>query len=117
MKTNTVIGIPPPILYLSKFCFSSYWPKCCQPIKMQGPLKCTILRKKLMMKFIFGIVDKHQSFLPFGYAQPDMPKVLKIRSLISLQYLQKNMWDKFNLPMKPGRMNMVQSHVRVPVKP
>ena len=29
------------------------WPKCCQPIKFQDSLKCNIIRKKWMMKFIF----------------------------------------------------------------
>ena len=45
MKTNIVIDIPPPIAYLSKFSFSSYGPKCCQPVRLQGSLKCNISRK------------------------------------------------------------------------
>ena len=53
MKTNIVIDISSPILYLAKFCFSSYGPKCCQPIKLQDSLKCNISRKKWMMKCIF----------------------------------------------------------------
>ena len=55
MKTNIVIDISLPIPYLAKFWFSSYGPKCCQPIKLQVFLKCNILSKKRMMKFIFGM--------------------------------------------------------------
>ena len=29
-----------------KFWFSSYGPKCCQPIKLQDSLKCNISKKK-----------------------------------------------------------------------
>ena len=50
MKTNIVVDISPPILYLA-----SYGPKCCQPIKLQDSLKCIILRRKWIMKFIFGM--------------------------------------------------------------
>ena len=52
IETN-IVGISPPISYLAKFWFSSYWPKCCQPIKLQVSLKCDILRKKWVMKFVF----------------------------------------------------------------
>ena len=55
MRTNIVIDISPPIPYLAKSYFSSYGPKCCQPIKLQDSLKCNISRKKWMMKFIFGM--------------------------------------------------------------
>ena len=55
MEINIVVDIAPPILYLAKSWFSSYGPKCCQPIKLQDSLKCNISRKKLMMKYIFGI--------------------------------------------------------------
>ena len=40
MKTNVVGDISPPIPYLAKFWFSSYGPKCSQPIKLQDSLKC-----------------------------------------------------------------------------
>ena len=53
MKTYIVIGISPWISYLAKFWFSRYRPKCCQPNKLQGSLKCNISRNKGMMKFIF----------------------------------------------------------------
>ena len=46
MEPNIVVDISPPIPYLAKFWFSSYGPKCCQPIKLQGSLKCNISRKK-----------------------------------------------------------------------
>ena len=55
MEINIVVDIAPPILYLAKSWFSSYGPKCCQPIKLQDSLKCNISRKKWMMKFIFGM--------------------------------------------------------------
>ena len=38
METNVVVDISPPIPYLAKFWFSSYGPKCCQPIKLQDSL-------------------------------------------------------------------------------
>ena len=54
METNIVVDISP-IPYLAIFWFSSYGPKCCEPIKLQLSLKCNISRKKLMMKCIFGM--------------------------------------------------------------
>ena len=42
-----------PPTYLTKFWVSSYGPKCCRPIKLQDSLKCNIVRKKRIMKFIF----------------------------------------------------------------
>ena len=51
METNIFVGISPPI----PFWFSSYGPKCCQPIKLQDYLKCNISRKKWVNKFIFGM--------------------------------------------------------------
>ena len=53
METNIVADVSPPIPYLEKFWFCSNEPKCCQPIKLQVPLRCNISRKKGMMKFIF----------------------------------------------------------------
>ena len=38
-----------------KFWFSSYGPKCCQPIKLQDSLKCNISTKKWVNKLIFGM--------------------------------------------------------------
>ena len=55
METNIVVDISTPDPYLAKFWFSGYWPRCCQPIKLQDSLKCNISRKKWMMKFIFGM--------------------------------------------------------------
>ena len=55
METNIVVDISPPILYLAKFWFLSYGPKCCQPIKLQDSLKCNISKKKWMTKFIFSM--------------------------------------------------------------
>ena len=46
MKTNNVIDISPPILYLAKFWFLSYRLEHCQPIKLKDSLKCNISRKK-----------------------------------------------------------------------
>ena len=55
METNIVVDISTPDPYLAKFWFSGYWPRCCQPIKLQDSLKCNISRKKWMMKLIFGM--------------------------------------------------------------
>ena len=55
MKTNIVIDISLSILYLAKFWCSSYGPKCCQPIKLPHSLKWNILKKKWIMKCIFGM--------------------------------------------------------------
>ena len=54
MKTNFVNDISLPILYLAELWFSSYGPKCCQPIKLQDSLKCNISRKH-DDEFIFGM--------------------------------------------------------------
>ena len=62
METNIVVDISPPILYLAKFWFLNYGPKCCQPIKLQDSLKCNISKKNWIMKF-FWHADKYQSFL------------------------------------------------------
>ena len=51
-----VIDILP--THLAKFWVSSYGSKCCQPIKLQDSLKCNIVRKKWIMKFIFLHADK-----------------------------------------------------------
>ena len=47
METSIVTDISPPITYLVKI--------RCWPIKLQDSLKCNISRKKLIMKFIFGM--------------------------------------------------------------
>ena len=51
MKTNIVIDIS--LIYLGKFWFLTYGPKCSQPIKLQDSLKCNVVREKWVMKFIF----------------------------------------------------------------
>ena len=51
MKTSIVIDNSP--TYLAQFWVSTYEPKCCRPTKLQDSLKCNIVRKKLIMKFIF----------------------------------------------------------------
>ena len=55
MKTNFVIVISTPMSCLAKLWVSSYGAKCCQPMKLQGSLKCNIWRKKWMINFIFGL--------------------------------------------------------------
>ena len=96
METNIVVDIWPPIPYLGKFWFSSYGPKCCQPIKLQDSWKCYISRKKWMIKFIFGmqinIEALYKLIYHFGCVQPVMPKVPKIRSL----HIQKCMGSEVN---------------------
>ena len=60
METNIVVDISPPIPYLAKFCFSSDGPKCCQPMKLQDSLKCSISRK-VNNEVYFWHADKHRS--------------------------------------------------------
>ena len=55
MKSNIVIDISSPIPYLAKFWFSSYWSKCCQPIKLEDSLECNISRKNQIMNCIFSM--------------------------------------------------------------
>ena len=62
---NIVIDISPPISFLKRFWFSSYGSKCCWPINLQDFLKCNIPRKKLMMKFIFGMQIDREAFYKF----------------------------------------------------
>ena len=62
METNIVVDISLPIPYLAKFWFSSNWPKCCLPIKLQDFFKWNNSRKKWMMKFIFGMQIKIEVF-------------------------------------------------------
>ena len=57
MKTNTGIDISLPILYLAKFWFLSYMPKCCQPVRLLDSSECNISRKKWMIKCILGILS------------------------------------------------------------
>ena len=63
MKTNIVVDISPPIPYLAKFWFSSYGPRCCQPIKLQDSFKMYYLKKELNDEAYFWHVDKHRSLL------------------------------------------------------
>ena len=57
MKTSIFIHISP-INDLVKFWFSSYGPKWCWPIELQGSLKCNIAGTKWMMKIMFDIQRK-----------------------------------------------------------
>ena len=61
METNIVVDISTPVPYLAKFWFSSYGPKCCQPIKLQDSIKCNTSRKK-RMKFLFGMQINIEGF-------------------------------------------------------
>ena len=91
--------ISPAVPHLAKFWLSSYRPKCCQPIKLQGSLKYNISRQNWLMKFIFGrqiniSLDKVKSsvkiskdksstswYYHFGCVQSGLLKVPIIRSL------------------------------------
>ena len=57
-----VIDIPLLFPHVAKFCFWSYGPKYCSPIKLQDSLKCNSPRKKQIIKFIFGIQIKIEIF-------------------------------------------------------
>ena len=52
MKTNIVIDISPPMLYLAKFWFSVYGPKCCWPIKLQDSLSLCEQNPRKFPKFL-----------------------------------------------------------------
>ena len=112
MKTDIVIDISPPNPYFEKCWFSSYEPKCCQPIILQDSLNCTVSRKKWMMKYIFGkqisfevfyklilsfwvFVTRHAESTPkkFAYLWGTSRKAWLIKLIffaISLQYLKEN---------------------------
>ena len=97
MKINIVIDISTPIPYLRKLWVISYGPKCSQPIKLKGSLKCNTLRKKWMMNFIFGMQISIEVFykliLSFWLCittNQKCPDYLN-KVWISSQYLEKNM--------------------------
>ena len=101
MKTNIAIDVSPLFPYLAKFCFSSYGPKCCSPIKLQGSLKCNISRKKRIMKFIFGIQINIEVFyklttLLWVCIACHSQSTQNNKFAISLQYLKENMKDKID---------------------
>ena len=54
-KKNIFIDISP--TYLAKFRVLRNGPKLCQSIKLQDSLKCNIVRKKWIMKYIFMSVN------------------------------------------------------------
>ena len=100
MKANITIDISLPIPYLGEFWFSSYGRKCCKPIKLQDSLKCNMSRKKLMMKFIFGMQMNIEVFYKLilsylvcvtRHAQGSQNK--KCACLCNI-YLQKRMCDE-----------------------
>ena len=95
METNIVVDISPPIPYLTKFWFSIYGPKCCQPVKLQDSLKCNISRKKWMMKFVSGMQINIKVFykliLSFWLCLTRHAQLTQNKKCISLQYLQKSM--------------------------
>ena len=100
MKTNIVTDISTPIPYLAKFWFSSNEPKYCCSIKLQYSLKCNMSRKKLMMKFIFGMQMNIEVFYKLilsylvcvtRHAQGSQNK--KCAYLCNI-YLQKRMCDE-----------------------
>ena len=99
MKTNIIIDILPPISYLTKFCFSSYRPKCCWPIELQDSLKCNISRKKWMMKFIFGMQRNINIFYKLILSlwvciARNAQSIQNKNVFISMQYPQKNLEDE-----------------------
>ena len=56
MKTNIVVDISPPISYLTGKClFLKLWAKMLSANQIAGFFKTLYLKKKWMMKFIFGM--------------------------------------------------------------
>ena len=102
METNFVVRTSP---YLAKFSFWSYWPKCCQPIKLQHSLKCNILRRKWMIKFNFGMQINIKDFFKLMVSFWEMLSILvsvashaqstqNKKFALFLQFFQKNVGDK-----------------------
>ena len=89
MKTNIVVDISPAILYLEKYCFSSYGPKCSWPIKLQDSLKFNISRKKWIIKFIFGMHVNIEVFYKLVLWWRSIPEVSKIASWQCLYNISK----------------------------
>ena len=75
MKTNIIIDISAPIPYPPKLLVFRFGPRCCQPIKLQGSLKCNI-SKKVNNEVYFWYGDKHQNLLQVDYhfGCPKYPK-------------------------------------------
>ena len=92
MKANIVIVISPQILYLAEFWFLSYWPKCCQPIKLQDSLKCNISRKKWMMNVVFGMQINIEVFCKLSVCNQACPKVSKIRRFAYICNISRKAW-------------------------
>ena len=93
MKTYIVVDISSPIPYLGKFWFSSYGPKCCQPMKLQDFLNCDISRKKGMMKSIFDMQINIRSFrnmtLSFWVYIASLAQSAQNKFTISFKHLKK----------------------------
>ena len=83
-ENNFVIDISPPILYLAKFLFLSYWSKFCRPITLQNSLKCNISRKKWAMKFIFDMQIKHENLSKACPCMLQAPKIGHLQYLFSI---------------------------------
>ena len=99
MEINIVADILPPIPYLEKFWFSSYGPKCCQPIKLQDSLKCNISRKKWMMKSIFGLqinIDVfYKLMLSFWVCATRHPQSTQNNKFVYLCNIPRKAWEVF----------------------
>ena len=104
MKINIFIDISTLTPYLAKLWVSTYGPKCCQPIKLQGFLKCNISRKKWMMNFTFGMQINIEVFYKLivslwvcmvRHAQSTQNN----NFILSLQYLKENVKDRVDFSL------------------
>ena len=100
MKTNIVIDISPPILYLVKFWVSIYGSKCCQPIKLGDSLRYNISRKKWMIKCIFVMQINIEVFYK-----------LTLSFWVCVTRHSQNTWNKFaylcNISSKACEMKLI----------
>ena len=96
METSIVVDTSTPIPYLAKFWFSIYGPKCCQPIKLQDPVKCNISRRKWIMKFIFGMQINTEVFykliLSFWVCGTRDSQSTKIKKFPYLCNISRKVW-------------------------
>ena len=108
METNIVVDVSLPIPYLEKLWFSSYGPKCCQPIKLQDSLKSNISRKKWMMKFIFrkqiNIEIIYKFILSFWVCATRHAQSIQNKKFAYLCSISRKVWGVDFLPAKKTKV-------------
>ena len=59
--------------YSRNFCFKNYWPKCCNPIKLQDYLIIDVSGRNALTSLIFCMEQKVTSETFFGWVSSCMP--------------------------------------------